>query len=183
VGICGAKYLWHALSDNGHHELAWQLATQTAQPSYGWWLSQGATTLWEDWGGGASRDHVMFGDLSAWFYQHLAGIRPDPEQPGWRHILLAPQPVPALAWVKAHTDTVRGRIVSDWKAKDGRLELTVTIPANTTATVSIPTADPASVLESRWPAIKAEGVKDFRVEEGRTLFEVGSGTYHFASPL
>ena len=78
---------------------------------------------------------------------------------------------------------MRGRIVSDWKVKDGRFELTVTIPPNTTASVCLPTANVVSVLESGWPAIKAEGVKGFRVEDGRTLLEVGSGTYHFTAPL
>ena len=71
TGILGAKYLFHALSDNGQHDLAYRIATQTTPPSYGDWIRRGATTLWEDWGDGASRNHIMFGDISAWFYQTL----------------------------------------------------------------------------------------------------------------
>jgi alpha-L-rhamnosidase len=78
---------------------------------------------------------------------------------------------------------VRGRIVSDWKTKDGRLDLTVTIPANTTAAVYVPVADPAMIKESGKPVPDAAGITLVRVEEGRTLLEVGSGTYHFTAPL
>ncbi|MEJ5169873.1 MAG: family 78 glycoside hydrolase catalytic domain, partial [Fimbriimonadales bacterium] len=77
VGILGAKYLFHTLSEGGRHELALDLLFRTDQPSYGWWREQGATTLWETWDGNASRNHIMFGDVSAWFYKQLAGIRPD----------------------------------------------------------------------------------------------------------
>jgi alpha-L-rhamnosidase len=73
--------------------------------------------------------------------------------------------------------------VSDWKAKDGRFELTVTIPANTTATVYVPVANSAPIKEDGKPAGDAAGIKFLRVEDGRTLFEVGSGTYHFTAPL
>ena len=82
TGILGAKYLFHALSDNGQHDLAYRIATQTTPPSYGDWIRRGATTLWEDWGDGASRNHIMFGDISAWFYETLGGINVDPRQPG-----------------------------------------------------------------------------------------------------
>ena len=57
--------------------------------------------------------------------------------------------------------------------------LTVTIPANTTATVCLPTADAAHITEGGHPAVKAAGVKFLRVEANGSLLEVGSGTYHF----
>ena len=183
TGILGAKYLLNALLENGRADVAYRIASQKDLPSWGWWLEQGATTLWENWNGAESRNHIMFGDISAWFYKALAGINPDPAAPAFKHFTIKPNLVGGLTSAEASYDSVRGRIVSDWKAKDGRLELTVTIPANTTATVYVPVADPASIKEGGKPAADAEGVKFLRVEDGRTLFEVGSGTYHFTAPL
>ena len=76
TGILGAKYLLNALLENGRADVAYRIVAQKDQPSWGWWLEQGATTLWEQWNGNESRNHIMFGDISAWFYKALAGINP-----------------------------------------------------------------------------------------------------------
>jgi len=182
TGILGAKYLLNALLENGRADVAYRIASQQDQPSWGWWIEQGATTLWEQWNGADSRNHIMFGDISAWFYKALAGINPNPAAPGFKHFIVKPNLVGGLTSAQASYDSVRGRIVSDWKVKDRRLELTVTIPANTTATVYVPVADPVSVKEGSKAAVDADGVAFLRAEEGRSLFEVGSGTYHFSAP-
>jgi alpha-L-rhamnosidase len=183
TGILGAKYLMNALMENGRADVAYRIASQKDLPSWGWWIEQGATTLWENWSGPESRNHIMFGDISAWFYKALAGINLDPAAPAFKHILIKPNVVGGLTFAKASYDSVRGCIVSDWKVKDGRFDLTITIPANTTASVWLPTSNLADILESGKPAIKAEGVKDFSVEAARVVLEVGSGTYHFRAPL
>ena len=85
TGILGAKYLLNALLENGRADVAYRMVAQNDQPSWGWWLEQGATTLWEQWNGTESRNHIMFGDVSAWFYKALAGIQPDPRSPGFKH--------------------------------------------------------------------------------------------------
>ena len=92
TGILGAKYLFNALANNGRIDVAYRMATQTTAPSYGNWIEQGATTLWEDWPGASSLNHIMFGDISAWFYKYLAGIQLDPDAPG-----LCTLPDPAAA--------------------------------------------------------------------------------------
>ena len=125
----------------------------------------------------------MFGDISAWFYKALAGINPDPAAPAFKHFVIKPNVVGGLTSAEASYYSVRGRIVSDWEIQHGRFKLTVKVPANATATVWVPTSAPSSVNEGGWPAMKAEGIKDFRVEDGRAVFEVGSGTYHFSAPL
>ena len=140
TGILGAKYLLNALTENGRADVASRIASQKDLPSWGWWIEQGATTLWEQWNGAESRNHIMFGDISAWFYKALAGINPDPAAPGFKHIIIKPNVVGNLTSAEATYDSVRGRIVSDWKIKQGRFNLTVTIPANTTATIYLPTA-------------------------------------------
>jgi alpha-L-rhamnosidase len=183
TGILGAKYLLNALLENGRADVAYRIASQKDLPSWGWWIEQGATTLWENWNGSESRNHIMYGDISAWFYKALAGINLDPAAPAFKHIIIKPNVVRGLTSAEASYDSARGRIVSDWEVKKGRLKLTVKVPANTTATVWVPTTDPSAVIEGGWPAMKAEGVKDFRIEAGRAVLEVGSGTYHFTAPL
>ncbi len=86
TGILGAKYLLNALLENGRADVAYRIAAQKDLPSWGWWIEQGATTLWEQWKGTESRNHIMFGDISAWFYKAIAGINPDPQAPGFKHI-------------------------------------------------------------------------------------------------
>jgi alpha-L-rhamnosidase len=183
TGILGTKYLLNALLENGRADVAYRIVSQKDLPSWGWWLEQGATTLWENWNGAESRNHIMFGDISAWFYKALAGINPDPAMPAFKHFIIKPNIVGGLTSAQASYDSVRGRIASDWKAKDGHFDLTVTIPANTTATVYVPMANAAPIKEEGKPAADAAGVKFLRVEDGRSLFEVGSGTYHFTAPL
>ena len=94
VGVLGAKAILNALSENGYPEVAYKVAAQDTYPSWGWWIVNGATTLLENWDLKAERDisdnHMMFGEIGGWFYKGLGGIFPDPEQPGFKHILLRP---------------------------------------------------------------------------------------------
>jgi alpha-L-rhamnosidase len=183
TGILGAKYLLNTLTDNGRSDVAYQVASQTDLPGWGWWIEQGATTLWESWNGGDSHDHIMFGDISAWFYKALAGINPDPALPGFKHFIIGPQPVGDLRFARAEYDSIHGKIVSDWKIKKGRFDLHVVIPPNTTATVYIPNSRLYDVREGWMPAVKSEGVTSFSQEGTAAVFEVESGEYHFAAPL
>ncbi|MCX6903944.1 MAG: alpha-rhamnosidase, partial [Verrucomicrobia bacterium] len=93
TGILGAKYLLNTLLENGRADVAYRMVAQKDQPGWGWWGAQGATTLWEEWNGGASRFHIMYGDVTAWFYKALAGIVPDLQAPGFKHFTIAPQVV------------------------------------------------------------------------------------------
>jgi alpha-L-rhamnosidase len=182
TGILGAKYLLNALLDNGRADVAYRIASQKDLPSWGWWIEQGATTLWEQWNGTESRNHIMFGDISAWFYKALAGINLDPAAPAFKHILIKPNVTGDLTAARAAYDSVRGRIVSDWKIAPDGFHLALTIPANTTATVWLPAPDAAKVSEGTQPANQASGVKFLRTEAGACLFEVASGNYHFLVP-
>jgi len=137
-GILGAKYVPRALAENGYADVALRLFTQPGYPGWAHWLQQGATTLWECWSGDASRNHIMFGDLSAWMYQYLAGIAPDPEQPGFRHTIMKPRPVAGLTWVRAEHRSPHGRIASSWQIRDDRFHWDVELPAGCTATAILP---------------------------------------------
>ncbi len=178
-GLLGSKYVLNALSARGRADVAYTIASQKTQPGWGWWVEQGATTLWEGWTPASSNNHTFLGDVNAWMTKTLAGIRADPAAPGFKHILIAPNPVGDLTAARAHYDSIRGRIASRWTKKDGAFELSVTVPANCSATVTLPAIDAAKITESGRALGAADGVKFLRLENGRALVEVGSGDYSF----
>jgi len=183
TGILGAKYLLNALTENGRTDVAYQIAAQKDQPSWGWWIEQGATTLWEEWNGGSSRFHVMFGDIDAWFYKALAGINPDPQAPGFKHFFITPHVVGDLTSARAEYDSAQGKIISDWKVVNGEFRLVLTVPANSTATVSLPISDVTQVKEGGKPVSMSRGPKFQEMDARRTVFLLPSGDYSFTGPL
>ena len=116
-----------------------------------------------------------------WFYHDLAGIGSDPAGPGYKKILIRPQPVGDVTWTRASYDSVHGKIAVDWKRADGSLTLKTTVPANTTATVSVPARAGSNVTESGVAAERSAGVKFLRREGDRMVYAVSSGTYEFRS--
>ena len=180
-GIFGAKYVPRALAENGHASVAFRMLTQPEYPGWAHWLRQGATTLWESWNGDASRNHIMFGDISAWMYQYLAGIIPDPAQPGFKNTIIRPNPVTGLDWAKAWHQSPYGRIEVAWRLSDSRFELDLTVPANSTATVEWPCGCSDVSLDGR-PV--AESVRiPIRERNGRSVFQVAAGNYRFTGEI
>ena len=154
-------------------------------------VEKGATTIWELWNGDTadpamnSGNHVMqIGDLAVWMYEYLAGIRSDPDKPGFRHILIHPYPAGDLTFVKASHQSMYGTIAELLEARGGKFTLDVTVPPNTTATVWIPAKDAASVTESGRPVKDARGVKFVRTGgRARRSYEAESGSHTFASGM
>jgi len=181
TGILGAKYLFHSLTKNGQHDLAYRIATQTSQPSYGFWVKSGATTLREGWKNPHSLNHICFGDISTWFYQTLVGINLDPKEIAFKHTIIRPRPIGDLTWVNAAHESMYGTIHSSWRIDDGDFFLNITIPANTSATVYIPTVSAGDITESGKPADKADGVNLIKTEAGSAVYRVQSGKYAFVS--
>jgi alpha-L-rhamnosidase len=140
AGAIGTRYLFRALTDAGQSDLIYRLITNPDLPGYAYQLKQGKTSLTESWTGqtGASQNHFFLGQVIEWFYGDLAGIAPDEESPGFKHILIKPHPVDGLEWVEASYLSVRGPITVHWEKADGKFMLEVTIPANTTATITMP---------------------------------------------
>jgi alpha-L-rhamnosidase len=184
TGIFGTKYMLNALTDSNRAEVAYEMVNQRTFPGWGYMLDNGATTLWEHWAGSDnthSLNHPMFGSVSEWFYKALAGISPAPDAVGFDHILLRPQPVGDLKWVKASYDSVRGKIVSEWTRERGRFDLHVQVPVGTTATVILPIKGQGEVTESGRALERATGVKLVRFEDGKAILSIGSGKYSFSS--
>ncbi|HEU0296748.1 MAG TPA: glycoside hydrolase family 78 protein [Anaerolineales bacterium] len=146
TGFVGTPYLLFALSENGHLDTAYDLLLQKDFPSWLYPVTQGATTIWERWDGWRhdrgfqswsmnSFNHYAYGAVGNWMYQVVAGIRPDPEHPGFQNFILAPQPGGGLTHARAEYDSAYGKIISDWKIEGDEFIWKFTIPANTSADV------------------------------------------------
>ncbi len=190
TGLVGAQWLMRTLSDNGQADIAYQIATQKTYPGWGYMVEKGATTIWELWNGDTadpamnSGNHVMqIGDLAVWMYEYLAGIRSDPENPGFRHILIHPYPAGDLTFVKGSHQSMYGMITTSWKRVGSDFTIEVTVPPNTTATVWLPAKDPGAVTESGRPVNEAPGVKPLKSDGPGAVFEVASGSYSFKSGI
>ena len=125
------------------------MATILRQPDYPGYLNmieQGATTTWESWDGDRSRVHNCYNGIGIWFYQALAGIRPDPEHPGYKHFFIDPQPCDNITWIKATKPTYFGTI--SVYINEGWLHLTV--PSGTTATLFPGTNDERNLSAGEW---------------------------------
>ncbi len=141
VGLLGCKTILNALSENGYADLAYEVAAQETFPSWGWWIVNGATTLYENWPIDAksdiSRNHIMFGEIGAWYYKALGGMKPDQEKPGFKNILLEPHFVKGLNSFQSSHDGSYGKIRSSWIRNKNTVIYTVVIPANSTATLKL----------------------------------------------
>ena len=192
TGFIGVKYLNPVLTESGNLDLAYRLLFNKTFPSWGYPVTEGATTIWERWDGYTkekgfqdpgmnSFNHYSMGSVGEWLYRYVAGIDLDSEIPGYKHTIIHPYLNDGLAFAKAEYRSIFGMIKSDWKKQAGKLTLNITIPANTTATVCVPTADPESVLEGGRPAKSAEGIRFLKFEKDFAVYEVGSGDYTFES--
>lgn len=183
AGDIGFGYLVRALCDGGKGDVLFHLVCQTNGPGYAEQLRRGATTLTEAWDANpaSSQNHCMLGHAGEWLYRGLAGLVPDPAQPAFKHFQIRPQLVGDLTWVKASHDSLRGRIVSEWKIAGKRLELQVAVPPNSSATVYLPAPDLQRIQESQRPVRQARGVRAVRMEDGCAVLEIGSGEYWFTA--
>jgi len=193
TGFIGTRYLLDALVNEGHAETAYHIASRNTYPSWGYTVLNGATTIWELWKmetgpGMNSHNHPAFGFVSGWFYSTLAGIKPDPQEPGWKHIIVKPHVVGDLVWVEAHVDTPHGKLGVKWERQIAGLQMEIAVPANCSASVYVPSLGiPHPVVyESHVPVWQdgqfiagTDGIHHARMEPDSLVFETGSGDYRF----
>jgi alpha-L-rhamnosidase len=180
TGMHGTRHILPVLSRNGHADLAYEIASQRTFPSWGYWIENGATSLFEYWGlESRSRNHHMFGSIAEWFYADLVGVRP--AEPGYETVEIRPQPPADLESASASVDTVRGTVAASWQRRDGGFSLEATIPSNATGVLSVPAdaavdvtvasestavpADVRGVTEGRWEATVPSGEWTVEVSE------------------
>jgi alpha-L-rhamnosidase len=188
TGFLGVNLLIPTLTDIGRVDVAYRLLENTSYPSWGYSIVNGATTIWERWNsytkdkgfgdvGMNSFNHYAYGSVGEWMFSSLAGI--DTDGPGFRKMIIHPRPGGSVNHAKAEYDSINGRIRTAWETKGTAFTLKASIPCNTTATVHIPTANAEAVMEGGKPTSGAPGVKYLRMEQGKAVFEIGSGNYDF----
>jgi alpha-L-rhamnosidase len=181
TGIFGTQFFFETLAANGMNEVAYEAMNKRDFPSYGHWLEQGATTTWEHWNGEASRNHPMFGGGLTWFYRTLAGVNADENEPGYKHVIIKPLLPEKLDAAYYSILTPYGKLVSDIKRKDGYLEMNVTVPVGSHATVYIPADSNAAITESGGDIKEASGIEIVGSNDGYCTVKVGQGVYSFKS--
>lgn len=201
TGFVGTAILNQTLSQYGATPVAYNLLLQRDNPSWLYSIDQGATTIWERWDSYTkekgfntvtmnSFNHYSYGAVAEWMYRTMAGIDVDEHRPGFKHILLCPEPdnrtvLPEgqehITWVNASFASPYGDIKSAWtKRDDGSVVYKVSVPANTTASLhlQLPSVD-AMVTENGQAAVKSEGVQSIMFTRNKAVLELESGSYEF----
>ncbi len=184
TGNLCTKYLLETLTEYGHPEVAYKIATQESYPGWGYMLANGATTLWERWenktgGEMNSHNHPMMGSVGSWFYKYLVGILPDLTGPGFEKFTIKPYILNELNFAEGEFHSIKGIIKSAWRKENGFVHLDLTIPGNSSATVFIPTKNRVKISESNQDIDKLKELKFLRMDNEYSVFEMGSGSYHF----
>ena len=191
TGVFGSRYLHYVLGKYGYGKTVQKMLNLDSYPGYGYLISLGATTFWENWGEPAfedrpgiagndrSKSHPFQGGFDAWFYQGIAGIHPDPQCPGFRHIIFRPLLTDVLTYAKADFTSVYGAISSKWENQSSGFIWSVSVPVNTTATIFLPTNGQQEILEHNQPIGKSSDIKILGTEDGFTRLRIGSGNYSF----
>jgi alpha-L-rhamnosidase len=191
TGFLGTPLLSHSLSEHGYLDVAYDLLNQDTYPSWLYPISMGATTIWERWDGikpdGSFQDpgmnsfnHYAYGAIGEWLYRVVAGIEADPEEPGYKHVRIQPQPGGGLTHARASLSTMYGVVVSAWELGNEEFQLDITVPPNTHATVRLPHAELPHVTESGQTLDGADGIVGAYQLGEAVIVEVGSGQYRFA---
>jgi len=181
TGYVGTKYLLDLLTLKDREDLVWNMALKTDFPSWGYSLRNGRTTITEKWTDGGSQNHVVLGAaIDPWFYNVLAGIKPDERFPGFKKFIIKPYiPDSDLDWVNATVHTVHGTISSSWQKKSDGLNVEVEVPVNTTAIVHLPLSRSAVIIEGGEPVLRVKGIRLLESPPDVARFELGSGSYSF----
>ena len=194
TGIVGTRYLWDVLTENGHAEVAYKIATQESYPGYGYMIKEGATTLWERWeklegSGMNSHNHIMLGSVDAWFFKTLAGI--STLEHSWKKIRIKPYIPSDLKYSSSSLKTIKGLISSSWEIKEGSLNMTIHVPVGCIAETWIPIKNDQCEIKDGDDTLWQNGVSIEKkngpvhkeVKDNYVIFTIGSGHYHFTITL
>ena len=191
TGFLGTPALTRMLSENGYLTDAYKLLLNVDYPSWLYEVKQGATTVWERWDGQKpdstfeeasmnSFNHYAYGAVGDWMYRVVAGLNSDPAEPGYKHIIVRPQPGGGFTYASATLMTPYGEAASGWKIDGNSFRITVRVPANSHATVYLPGAKLEEVRERGSPLRSAAGVRQWKQVGDTVVLEAGSGNYEFA---
>jgi alpha-L-rhamnosidase len=181
TGFLGTPVLNFALSDTGSLDSAFQLLNNKRYPSWLYSVTKGATTIWERWDGirpdGSfqttgmnSFNHYAYGAIGEWLYSRVAGLRIDPNRPGYKHIIFQPNIGGGLTFAKASIKTMYGLASAFWRTEDNKVTYEIEIPVNTTGSVCIP-AISSEIL------VNGKNAEEVNLQNGLSNFSLGSGKY------
>lgn len=178
TGIYGTKYVLETLSRYASPDEVYNIVNSTVYPGWGFMIDNGATTIWETWkesDNTFSNCHPMFGTVTEWYYRWLGGIRPDPENPGFKEFVLAPSTPEGLDYVNSTYHSPYGQIVSNWKkVQHGTYRYEITIPEASSANIILP-IDKSQKIEV---INKQKNIEFERIESLQTgHFKLGGGEY------
>ncbi|KAG5651061.1 hypothetical protein H0H81_010043 [Sphagnurus paluster] len=177
TGALGTKYILPILTQYNHADTAMSVARQTTFPSWGFWIENDATTMWEHWTvQSRSRNHLSLATFEDWLYKHVAGIQLN--STAFETITIAPAHTAHLSLVRAWTTTPFGNITVDWANTSPSIRIDVGIPIGITATVVLPASNAALVLESG-KTLAVQGIKVLSTDNGTVRVSVGSGKFSF----
>jgi alpha-L-rhamnosidase len=115
-GILGAKYVHNVLCEMGRADVFIKMMECNEYPSFGVWLTRGATTLWEDFEGANSRNHHMFADISSVMQTYLLGVKQTNEN--GRYCLKIEPYLDAFDSLNGSVSTVNGKVVAEYTVTD-----------------------------------------------------------------
>lgn len=193
TGFVGTPLLCKALSDNGYKDLAYMILMRKEYPSWLYPITKGATTIWERWDGikpdgsfqsprNNSFNHYAYGAIGEWLYSYVAGLKVDPECPGYKHIIFDPQVGGGLTFARSEFYSMYGKIKSEWKINENRITYSLDIPPNTTGTVKLPISDTNDVVINSVP-LSEKRIAKFVDNSNNLVFKLGSGSYQITFPL
>lgn len=182
AGDIGYHFLVQALQQGGASQLLYDMNDRDDVPGYGYQLKKGATSLTESWQAlkGVSNNHLMLGHIMEWFYNGLAGIDQSDSSVAYQQIVIKPELVGDITYVKGSYQSVYGTIKSEWKAGKREFSLAISVPVNTTAIVYLPASVDNHIFEGGVSIDHSSDIKRVGYKEGRTIVKIGSGDYHFS---
>lgn len=182
AGDVGYRYLLRALEEAGASQLIYEMNNRDDVPGYGYQIKHGATALTESWPAlkYVSNNHMMLGHLMEWLYSGLGGIKQQEGDIGFRKILIEPEIVDGLDWVKTSYHSINGEIKVHWEKTEGQLEVNVEIPANTQAQLWLPASQGAAITESGKPMAEQQHVDLIKSDKSDKVgLALKSGSYSF----
>lgn len=175
TGVYAGRYVMTLLSDYGHVDTAYRVATRTTLPGWGYWIENGLSTMAEGWElSSRSYDHHYWASISSWFYQSLAGIRPG--SPGYAQIAIRPRLPDGLDRVSASLETPYGTVSSQWQRSAGAYSLEIEVPVGAVAEISVATA-------GTQPKSTPAGAEFLRMDGAEAVYRAAGGRYRFSSSL
>ena len=186
VGVIGIQFLMRTLTDYGRPDLAYTIATQKTFPSWGYMIENGASTIWELWNGNTadpsmnSGNHVMLlGDLMIWYHENLIGIKSCDEGDPFKHFTINPYFAPQLTYLNGSYESSYGKIVSNWEKTGSVLNWKVSVPANTSALIYMPTSSTQHISVNDRPISQYGEIKVVKSSNNKMILNLPSGDYKF----